>query len=120
MSPPDEEFANTIARAVSRQFAEIFSGIANQPAAEAPKARPPHPERPLPSRVDDEVAARFWQKVEIGAAESCWPWKAMRSGYGYGVFNFAGRRVLAHRFAYTLAKGEIPRGKSQLHSCDAR
>ncbi len=38
--------------------------------------------------------------------------------YGYGQFNFEGKAQRAHRVAYELAKGQIPKGLNVLHSCD--
>jgi hypothetical protein len=29
-------------------------------------------------------AEQFWEKVEIGTANSCWPWLGTYSGNGYG------------------------------------
>lgn len=38
---------------------------------------------------------------------------------GYGVFSLNKReRVLAHRFAYSMVNGEIPRGMVVMHTCD--
>lgn len=37
---------------------------------------------------------------------------------GYGRARFAGRRWRAHRLAWTLANGPIPRGQHVLHRCD--
>lgn len=72
---------------------------------------------------------RFWSKVERGP--SCWRWVASRNyrnrhngrnGFWYGQFtlDLDGRRVCvsAHRFAYQLTHGPIPRGKFVLHACD--
>lgn len=61
----------------------------------------------------------FWAKVE--KTETCWNWTAAtRSGYGI----FRERRAknvevpwLAHRFAYTEDRGEIPEGLVLDHLC---
>jgi len=37
---------------------------------------------------------------------------------GYGRLSLAGRTISAHRLAFILAYGAIPRGKHVLHSCD--
>jgi hypothetical protein len=116
-----------IARAVALELAEMldalrpFATLARlRLEAAKPPPRAPHPERPLPNGVTDEVARRFWDKVAIGAPDTCWRWKGTLSRYGYGIFNFEGRRVLAHRFAYTIAVGPIPKGMILLHGCDDR
>ena len=36
----------------------------------------------------------------------------------YGRFNIGGKRLLAHRYAYILAYGEIPLGMNVCHHCD--
>ncbi len=40
--------------------------------------------------------------------------------HGYGSCRFKGVKWKSHRLAYTLAKGEIPKGLSILHACDNR
>lgn len=78
-------------------------------------------------RGDDK--ARFWSKVKVGAKEDCWEWIAKSQMRGYGYFQFGGRlgkHVLAHRYSYELANGEIPELESQyhgyavMHLCDNR
>ena len=64
---------------------------------------------------DDEI--RFWAYVR--KTDTCWLWQGGRTGAGYG--HFAPRRGfqrLAHRLAYTLARGAIPAGQFVLHTCD--
>ncbi|WP_176218048.1 HNH endonuclease signature motif containing protein [Novosphingobium sp. B1] len=51
---------------------------------------------------------------------SCWEWRGKVSHNGYGQFEHKGRSWRAHRYAYTLAKGDIPPGMMVLHSCDNR
>lgn len=48
----------------------------------------------------------------------CWNWTRRSKQRGYGVAYFGKERWLAHRAAYTLAKGAIPEGMSVCHSCD--
>lgn len=54
-------------------------------------------------------ALRFWSKVDFSG--ECWRWMAyaQKSG-GYGKFRFRGEAHLAHRVAYRLTVGPIPRG----------
>src|SRR6266705_3466045 len=71
---------------------------------------------------------RFWQKVdkngpipanrpELGP---CWIWLA-GAPRGYGSFSLPGGQhgtnFRAHRYAYELEKGKIPRGKILDHLC---
>ncbi len=62
---------------------------------------------------------RFWSKV-IADGTGCFQWTAFRDKEGYGYFRKGGkpRTVKAHRFAWTLLRGEIPHGRQVLHSCD--
>ena len=62
---------------------------------------------------------RFWSKVEIGTPDECWPWKAARNSFGYGLFRHpVGKMVVAHRVAWSISHGPIPDGKVIMHSCD--
>jgi len=58
---------------------------------------------------------RFWSKVD--KTEECWNWTAAKAG-NYGVFWFERKNVGAHRFAYMLVKGEIPKGFVVDHLCN--
>lgn len=48
----------------------------------------------------------------------CWLWKRACFRFGHGQINVLGRKLYAHRLAYTLAHGEISPGMWVLHSCD--
>jgi len=66
-----------------------------------------------------DPAERFWIKVKRTDASECWLWTAYRNVFGYGVFSgVRGKLVLAHRFAWTTAHGDIPDGAAILHHCD--
>lgn len=60
---------------------------------------------------------RFWSKVNIGAADACWPWLASTKN-GYGQINVGGEISYAHRLSYEFANGEIPSGLFVCHRCD--
>lgn len=64
--------------------------------------------------------ARFRAKVDRTAKHGCWEWTGcVFKGYGhFKVGGKYGRAVPAHRFAYELAHGPIPRGKVVMHRCD--
>lgn len=65
------------------------------------------------------LADRFWDKVERGAADECWPWTARVDRRGYGQFKVRqGLLVRAHRVSWELHFGPIPRGAVVRHSCD--
>lgn len=71
---------------------------------------------PAPKYKSDEE--RFWSKVDKKSVDECWEWRAAKSK-GYGKF-FPTRRkgIQAHRYAYWLVKGEIPKGLIVRHKCD--
>jgi len=62
---------------------------------------------------------RFWAKVQKGEPDACWHWTA--SSYArtrYGQIMGPDRVPLrAHRVAYELGNGPIPKGGSVLHRC---
>lgn len=67
---------------------------------------------------------RFWANVTVGSGKVCWRWRGGvskgKSG-GYGVVYFLPFRYeKAHRAAYRIAKGEIPKGLCVCHHCDNR
>ena len=47
-----------------------------------------------------------------------WLWTGARNPGGYGLFAIYKKCVLAHRRAYELLVGPIPRGLKVLHECD--
>jgi len=59
---------------------------------------------------------RFWEKVDKSGA--CWVWTGALLKTGYGSIRVNGKSERAHRVAYRLAVGEIPRGLLLRHSCD--
>ncbi len=66
---------------------------------------------------------RFWSKVDLqGPLASpylgpCWSWTASISYDGYGHYSQAGRIWYAHRWAWTMMRGEIPVGLGLDHLC---
>lgn len=63
----------------------------------------------------DLTVKRFWEKVDKSG--DCWIWIAGTDKDGYGVFNNNGY-AKAHRFAYEITFGEIPKNKIICHHCD--
>src|SRR6187402_1095896 len=49
----------------------------------------------------------FWQNVEKGPLDECWPWKGKTNSNGYGHFNFRSTHILSHRLSYELHIGPI-------------
>jgi hypothetical protein len=63
---------------------------------------------------------RFWQKVDKRGPDDCWEWTAGRRST-YGTFAPAHHvSRYAHRMAWELTHGPIPKGLDVLHSCDNR
>ncbi len=52
------------------------------------------------------------------AKSGCWLWRRARMGEGYGIFKLRGVVHYAHRVAYALFKGRIPKGALVCHVCD--
>ena len=69
--------------------------------------------------VAADVAARFWSKIDRSG--DCWRWLGSIQASGYGYFNVV-RGVLAraHRVAYELTHGPIPRDLVIDHVCSNR
>lgn len=64
------------------------------------------------------IEERFWSKVR--KTETCWLWTASTvQGYGQIPTPRIGIRT-AHRMAWHLLCGPIPKGMSVLHRCDVR
>jgi len=61
------------------------------------------------------MESRFWAKVQ--RTNNCWQWLGAKRD-GYGMFWLSGKLVTAHRIAWVLSFGEIPRGMQVLHKCD--
>ena len=63
--------------------------------------------------------SRFMAKVKVTDA-GCWIWTGSRKhgGLPYGHFRMGGHIMPAHRAAWILFNGKIPRGRSVLHRCD--
>lgn len=71
-----------------------------------------------------EIAARFWSKVDRGAAGACWLAARLSRGDRYGHRQFTVTlegtqyHFYAHRVAWLLTHGPIPADLYLLHRCD--
>jgi hypothetical protein len=68
--------------------------------------------------LDEQFLQRFWSKVEISDADSCWVWKGAISSSGYGSISINRKVYSAHRISYLLRYGGPIDGKLVLHTCD--
>lgn len=64
----------------------------------------------------DEYTRLFRTKVTVCSC-GCWVF-ASTDRYGYGQFKFRGRNLLAHRYAWEKANGNIPDDMTIDHLCD--
>lgn len=69
------------------------------------------------------LANAFWLYCEPGPAHECWLWTGPKTTLGYGYFKWQRKEYYAHRVAYELHYGPIPRRNnpqdaSILHKCD--
>ena len=60
--------------------------------------------------------ADFW--IQVKKTNTCWIWTGSCFSNGYGRFHKSGKALKAHRFSYSITKGDIPAGKSICHQCD--
>ncbi len=71
-------------------------------------------------RPPSDEKQRFLEKVKV-VETGCHEWNAGIARTGYGKFYFRGRVSMgAHRAAYELFVGRVPKGKHVLHKCDNR
>jgi hypothetical protein len=57
-------------------------------------------------------------RVEMIPFAGCWLWTQSVKSYGYGQVQSRGVNYHAHRLAYALFVGPIPRGMFVCHVCD--
>jgi len=61
----------------------------------------------------------FWSKVESSAGpDACWPWIGSKGDQGYGHVRVNKRLMKAHRRAWELTHGPIPKEVVICHRCD--
>jgi DNA-binding Lrp family transcriptional regulator len=66
---------------------------------------------------------RFWNRVNKKDTNDCWEWTASLSGtvsytHRYGIMRWKTEREYAHRIAWMITYGDIPKGLQVCHSCD--
>ena len=65
-------------------------------------------------------AQQIERNVTRGPDAACWPWTSTVRKDGYGTVTNDGGCRMAHRVAWELANGPIPRGALVCHRCDNR
>lgn len=67
-----------------------------------------------------QTAESFWSRVlKLDGVDACWEWQGGLV-FGYGNVSFGNRTFRAHRIAWVLTHGKIPRGLVVCHRCDNR
>jgi len=64
--------------------------------------------------------ADFWKHAKTDVESDCWLWTGVPNPNGYCHAYLNGKMGLAHRFAYELTNGPIPKGMLICHTCDIR
>jgi hypothetical protein len=75
---------------------------------------------PKPGSISRPLADRFWEKVNVGAADECWLWQASTTPAGYGKLGSGGKRgrtLIAAHVAVQLSGRSIPLGMEVDHLC---
>ena len=61
---------------------------------------------------------RFLRRVSKSEdPNGCWIWTGGKTPNGYGMFSIGKQSIHAHRAAYNMWRGEIPKGIWVLHKC---
>jgi len=66
----------------------------------------------------EELEKKYWNLVR--KTPTCWLYEGSASDEGYGRFQGNNQIWVAHRFAYIIHHGKIPKGMCILHKCDVR
>lgn len=75
-----------------------------------------HPGVNADMKVTQSEIQRFWERVD--KSKDCWIWMGATQSSGHGRLKIGGKAVLAHRVAYFLANGRLPRKRYVCHRCN--
>ncbi len=64
------------------------------------------------------LVRRLANGIESANDGECWEWQRHRNNHGYGKLTINGHGYYAHRLAYELSKGPIPKSLDVMHECD--
>lgn len=73
--------------------------------------------QPLRHAPNSVVARKFLAQVEHQSNGGCAIWRGTLDPTGYGRFTYRGKYRLAHRVAWTIFRGPIPKGMEIDHTC---
>jgi hypothetical protein len=66
----------------------------------------------------EEDIIRFWSKVSLNSEDKCcWLWTGGKTSSGYGSINIIGHTCLAHKIAWEIANGPIPKNCILIRDC---
>ena len=72
--------------------------------------------------LTEKRVIKFWSKVDIKSPDECWNWKPGKKQDNYGIFSIGvengNRSIVASRFSWIIAHGQIPMGLFVCHHCD--
>jgi hypothetical protein len=70
--------------------------------------------------ANEPIEARFRRKFLMGSKSECWIWQAgiFKGRCDYGAFWWPPSNELAHRAAYRIYVGPIPKNMFVCHACD--
>lgn len=60
----------------------------------------------------------FWENVDRRGENDCWPWLGYKKPSGHGLTQMKSMPLHAHRKAWILTHGDIPRDLCVNHRCD--
>ncbi len=63
---------------------------------------------------------RLAQRTKVDPLTGCHLWQGSLTAGGYAQITFRGQPTVAHRLAWTLRHGPIPKGLEVCHRCDER
>jgi len=69
-------------------------------------------------KITDEIARKFWSKVNKKGSDECWMWIGAFFNTGYGAISINRRPHGAHRISYLISIGPIPEKICVCHKCD--
>lgn len=69
---------------------------------------------------EPKTGRKFWDRVDVLSNDECWLWNGRIGPQGYGLWSVKHVNRPAHRIAWQLTNGEIPKGIFVCHKCDVR
>lgn len=69
-------------------------------------------------KITESDKKRFWAKVDIKDDDDCWLWRTYCDKGGYGRFVINNQSREAHRIAWMIVYGDIPKDFCVCHKCD--